>query len=356
MLAVMDAAGSEKAAIFAQLDAGPSALLFAARYPDRVTALILGNTFARYRRAADYPYGFSDEAADMNMNRLAQIWGTTAGAEALVPSKASDKRYVQRYAKWMRSSAKPHVFLNAIEVVLRADVRDAVPLVGAPTLVIQRSAFPILTLDQAQYLASKIPSARFLELPGRDAAFFSESADEVLDHIEEFVTGSPPTAKTDRILAAVLFTDIVDSTGRAASVGDQLWRNIIQSHDALAGAIVEQHRGRLVKTTGDGVLATFDGPGRAIQCASAMRDALRPLGIEIRAGLHTGEVELIGNDIGGLGVHVARRVLDHAAPGEILTSAAVPMLVAGSGLQFADRGTQALKGVPGEWQLFSVLQ
>jgi class 3 adenylate cyclase len=233
------------------------------------------------------------------------------------------------------------------------DVRMVLPSIRVPTLVMHRADF-LLPVEQSRYLAEHIPGARFITVPGADSTIYTPPTAEILAGIEEFLTGARPVVDPDRVLAAVLFTDIVGSTKHAASVGDSRWKDFLRSHHAMARSIVEQHRGRLVKTTGDGVLATFDGPGRAIGCALTLREALRTLGIEIRAGLHTGEVELMDGDIGGVGVHVAARVLDHAGPGELLTSAAVPLLVAGSGTDFEDRGEHELKGIPGTWRLFAV--
>jgi class 3 adenylate cyclase len=212
-----------------------------------------------------------------------------------------------------------------------------------------------MSADQGRHLADHIPAARFVEVPGADAVAFAAPTKEILSHIEEFVSALRDTVEPNRALAAILFTDIVGSTERAAALGDREWRNLIETHDLMVRTIVDQHRGRPVRTTGDGMLATFDGPGRAIHCAAALRDALRPLGLEIRAGLHTGEIEFTGTDIAGIGVHIAARVLDRASAGQLLTSAAVPMLVAGSGIEFEDRGEHELKGVPGAWRLFGVL-
>jgi class 3 adenylate cyclase len=234
------------------------------------------------------------------------------------------------------------------------DVRDVLPSLRLPTLVLHRRDVKWMTPDQGRYVADHIPGARFALVPGADGIFYTEPTTEILLQIEDFLSGLRGAVEPDRALAAVLFTDIVGSTEQAAALGDREWRNLLESHDVVARSILDKHRGRLVKMTGDGILATFDGPGRAIRCASALRDALRPLGVQIRAGLHTGEVELRGADIAGIGVHIAARVLDQASAGELLASAAVPMLVAGSGIEFEDRGEHALKGVPGTWRLFRV--
>jgi class 3 adenylate cyclase len=236
----------------------------------------------------------------------------------------------------------------------RVDVRHVLSSIQVPTLVMHREESPFVVADQGRHLAEHIPGARFVSIPGTDLPMFLKPNASILDEIEAFVSESGPGSATDRALAAVLFTDIVQSTERAATLGDRRWRNLLESHDAVARTIVDNHGGRLVKLTGDGVLATFEGPGRAIRCAFALRDGVSPLGITIRAGLHTGEVELRGDDIGGIGVHVAARVMEHAEPGELFVSAAVPLLVAGSGIEFEDRGDHELKGIPGTWRLYAV--
>jgi class 3 adenylate cyclase len=259
------------------------------------------------------------------------------------------------YGRWLARSARLTCSARAageyLSRVARSDVREMLALVRVPTLVLHSEGAPFLTLDQGRYLAERIAGAKLVVLPGSE---LHVARSEVLDHIEEFLTGTRPTAPPDRALAAVLFTDIVGSTTQAASLGDQRWRAVLENHHTVARAVVEQHRGRLVKTTGDGTLALFDGPGRAIQCAFGLLATLRALGIEVRAGLHTGEVELLGDDIGGINVHVAARVCERAGAGEVVVSGVVPVLVAGSGLRFADRGEHDLKGVPGTWHLFAV--
>jgi class 3 adenylate cyclase len=217
-----------------------------------------------------------------------------------------------------------------------------------------REDFQGIPPEQGRDLAERIPEARFVLVPGADAVLWTEPTAEMLQHIEQFLGSLHPAVEADRALAAILFTDFVDSTKRLAALGDRAWRDLLDSHDVLARTVVEQHRGQLVRSTGDGILATFDGPGRAIRCAVALNDALRPLGLEIRAGLHTGEIEIRGPDIAGIGVHIAARVVEAAEGGELLVSGAVPMLVAGSGFEFDDRGEHELKGVPGTWQLFAV--
>ena len=351
--AVLDAAGSERAAVLGTGDAGPTAALFAATEPDRTRALILFTTSSRFMAADDYPGGRPEEGLEAGMKRLAEMWGTDGPVELLVPSMAGDEAFRRWYAKTSRSAMSPRDAAHYFALLYRMDVRMVLPSIRVPTLVMHRADF-LLPVEQSRYLAEHIAGARFITVPGADSTIYTPPTAEILAGIEEFLTGARPVVDPDRVLAAVLFTDIVGSTKHAASVGDSRWKDLLRSHHAMARSVVEQHRGRLVKTTGDGVLATFDGPGRAIGCALTLRETLRTLGIEIRAGLHTGEVELMDGDIGGVGVHVAARVLDHAGPGELLTSAAVPLLVAGSGTDFEDRGEHELKGIPGTWRLFAV--
>ena len=349
---VLDAVGSERAAILGHSDAGPIAILFAASQPERTRALILGNTTARFVTASDYPWGMPEADAQAAEAVIEEVWGTEAFADFGAPDSARDPAFRRWMAKISRLSSTPRDAATYYRWVLKTDVRDVLASIQVPTLVLHRERVSYITIDQGRYLAQRIPGARFEVVPGADGALYTEPHDEVLSHIEDFLA-KLPAVEADRALAAVLFTDIVGSTDRAVALGDREWRNLLESHDAVSRTVISQHRGKLVKMTGDGVLATFDGPGRAIRCAFALRDALRPLGIEIRAGLHTGEVELRGDDIGGIGVHIAARVLDRAGAGELLASAAVPLLVAGSGIAFEDRGEHDLKGV-GALRLFAV--
>ena len=354
--AVLDAVGSKRAALFAATDAGPTALLFAAAEPERTEALILFNTAARFLAADDYPGGLSEDVADAMSKFVADVWGTTAIADVSIPSMAGDDVFQRWVSKTGRLALSPTDFSRYLSVLQRMDVRQVLPMIRVPTLVMHRSDPPSalpFPVEHGRFIAERIPEAKFVVVPGTDSAVFTE-AGPILEAVEEFLTGSRPIVEPDRVLASVLFTDIVSSTERASALGDRRWKELLQSHDALAETIIEQHRGKFVKSTGDGVLATFDGPGRAIRCAQSFKESLRPLGLEIRMGLHTGEVELRGTDIGGIGVHVAARVLEHAQSGELLTSAAVPLLVTGSGIEFDDRGEHQLKGIPGEWRLFAV--
>jgi class 3 adenylate cyclase len=355
-LAVLDAVGSERVAVLGANDGGLMAALFAATHPDRSSALILGSAWARTVRAPDYPWGLADEATtDEMVGRMVAMWGTEAFSDLVgnYPDAASDPRFRQWLAKSSRMSCSPREAASYFEYINRTDVRAVLPSIRVPTLVLYREQAAVFP-DLSRYLAEHIPGARLVAVPGENSSIYSEPTAEVLGALESFLTGGAPVADADRALAATVFTDIVGSTEQAALLGDRRWRSLLDAHDAVCRTMIERHRGRLVKLTGDGVLATFDGPGRAIRCTAALRDALDPLGIQIRAGLHTGEIEVRDDDIGGIGVHVAARLLDHAMPGELVVSAAVPLLVAGSGVEFADRGEHDLKGVPGTWQLFAV--
>jgi class 3 adenylate cyclase len=354
--AVMDAAGSRQAALMATTaEAGPMALFFAATRPERTRALVLGNASARYVADDDYPIGFPPERAEALISRVEETWGTGDRVADGIPSRAGDERFRRWMARIQRSIASPrtvHVFLRAL---FEVDVRPLLPLVQAPTLVLHRRDFPLLPIEHGRYLADHIPNARLVELPGSDGPLTWETPELILGHIEEFLTGVRGSVPASRVLATVLFTDIVASTERAAELGDRRWRELLQVHDDLGTRLVEQSGGRVVKSTGDGLLATFDGPGRAIACAVALRDRLGDIDVQIRAGLHAGELELRDDgDVGGIAVHIAARIMAEASPGEVMVSRTVRDLVAGSDRSFQDRGTSQLKGVDGDWQLFAV--
>jgi class 3 adenylate cyclase len=351
----MDAAGSRRAALMATTaEAGPMALFFAATRPERTSALVLGNASARYVADDDYPIGIPPERAEAIISRVEDTWGTAEPVTTAIPSRAGDERFRRWVARMQRSMASPrtvHVFLRAL---FEVDVRPLLPLVQAPTLVLHRRDFALLPIEHGRYLAEHLPDARLVILPGADGPLTWEEPEVTLGHIEEFLTGVRQPVPSTGVLATVLFTDIVASTERAAELGDRRWRELLGVHDDLGRRLVEQWGGRVVKTTGDGLLATFDGPGRAIGCAVALRDQLVDIDVQIRAGLHAGEVELRGDDVGGIAVHLAARILAEADPGEVLVSRTVRDLVAGSGIALADRGTRQLKGVEGAWQLFAV--
>jgi class 3 adenylate cyclase len=353
LAAVLDEVGSQQAAIMAQLDAGPTALLFAATRPERTSALVLVHTSARFAAASDYPIGGTPEEIEAALAEFDRLWGSDELAALLVPSRAGDARFLRWFAKWQRASVGPRVAQLLLRAMLQADVRPILPLVQAPTLILHRQEFGLVPMAHGRYLAEHIAGARLIELPGSDVDLTWETPELALDAIQEFLTGIRRTVEPNRVLATVLFTDIAGSTERAARLGDRRWRELLEVQDDLARRLVEQFGGQLVKTTGDGILATFDGPGRAIRCAAALRDELAGIDLQIRAGLHTGEIELREGDVGGIAVHIAARVMAAAAPGEILTSSTVRDLVVGSDIAMTDRGPHPLKGVDGTWQLFA---
>jgi class 3 adenylate cyclase len=352
--AVLDATDSERAAIYAASDSGPSAILFAATAPERTKALVLSCTTARFTVADDYPIGFALDSIEQVDAYLAQIWGTEEMASFASPTSAQDPAYRRFAAKMQRAAYSAHDLVVALRTGMAADARQVLSGVHTPALIIHRKDFLWPPIEHGRYLAEHLPDARLLVLPGDDASDHL-LPDEALREIETFVTGASARSETnDRVLATVLFTDMVLSTEHAAALGDSRWRTLMDSHDAITRELVEQYEGRLIKQTGDGILATFDGPGRAIRCADSLRSALRTLAIEIRSGIHTGEIERRQDDITGIGVNVAARVMQHAQRGEILVSGAVPLLMAGSGVDFENRGEWALKGIPGEWPIFAV--
>jgi len=329
-------------------------MTFAATYPERTTALLLYGTAARITSAPDYPIGMPRDALDAFLQRVASEWGTGVSAEVFSPTLAGDEASRRSWARFERFAVSPSGILTLMRMLYEIDVRHVLPTIHVPTLVLQREGDRAMRVPGARYIAEHIPGAKYVELAGVDHFAWVGDIDALLDEVEEFLTGARRTRERDRVLATVLFTDIVGSTARAVELGDQRWRDLLASHHTVVRRELGRCRGREVKTVGDGFLATFDGPARAIRCACAVRDAVQLLGIEIRAGLHTGECELIGDDVGGIAVHTAARVAATAAPGEVLVSSTAKDLVAGSGLRFVDRGAHDLHGVPGEWRLFSV--
>jgi class 3 adenylate cyclase len=352
---ILDEVDSQRAAILAAADAGPMALFFAGTRPERTSALILVHTMAKFVASDDYPIGMPTEVAEAAVAQFEELWGTEAMAAMLVPSRAGDERFRRWLAKLVRTGASPRAAQAFLRAGLEVDVRPVLPLIQAPTLVLHRRDYQFLSIDHGRYLAEHIPGAKLVELPGADGTLIWETPELALDLIEEFLTGVRRPAGASRVLATVLFTDIVGSTERASRLGDRRWRELLDVHDELARRLVEEFNGRLVQMTGDGVLATFDGPGRAIRCAAELRDELRSIGLQIRAGLHTGEVEQRDDDVGGIAVHIAARIMAAAGPGEILTSRTVRDLVVGSDIALDDRGPQPLKGIEGTWQLFTIV-
>lgn len=350
--AVLDAAGSEHAAILASLDAGPMAILYTVSHPERVSVLILSNTSARYMADDDYPIGYSQESVDSVIDLVRTGWGTSDFVNVSNPEAAEDAQLRDAMARQQRASATPRAAAAQYEYILQSvDVRSVLPFIRIPTLILHARELSFVSLEHARYLAEHIGGAKLVELPG--AEVFAPSS-VVIAEITEFLTGSRPVVEIDRVLASILFTDIVGSTGRAASLGDQRWRSLLDDHDAIVREQLRRFHGREVNTTGDGFVASFDGPARAIRCAQAVIQATETLGIDLRMGLHTGECEVRGHDLGGLAVHIAARVGAMAAPREVLVSSTVKDLVVGSGIEFADRGRRQLRGVPGSWRLFAV--
>jgi class 3 adenylate cyclase/pimeloyl-ACP methyl ester carboxylesterase len=352
--AVLDAAGSERAAIIAAVDAGPIAMLFAALHPERVSSLVLLNTTSRYLAADDYPIGASIEEVEALIEMVTETWGTVDFAAAVNPGALDDHSFLQEVATWSRFAATPRSAAAQYDYILRClDVRQALPLIQAPTRVLHVRESPIIPIEHGHYIVEHIEGATFVELPGGSMSV-TPNLSAVIDELAEFLTGERPPVQIERVLTTVVFTDIVDSTRRAASMGDQRWRALLDAHDRAVREQLRRYRGKEIKTTGDGFLASFDGPARAIRCSEAIIEAAGDLGLTVRVGLHTGECEIRGDDLGGLAVHIAARVGALAAPGEILVSSTVRDLVVGAGIEFDDHGEHELKGVPGTWLLLAV--
>ena len=346
--AVMDAAGSERAALFGVSEGGPMSLLFAATYPQRARALVLYGSYARPSRL------LSDEEIKL----IDRLWGTGEYLLArYMPRGLPEELFRERCARFERQSASPSAVIAIRRMNSEIDARHVLPAIRVPTLVMHRVGDRAVTVELGRYLAANIPGARYLELPGSDHHWIFERdiTDRIVDETEEFLTGSRSEPDVDRVLATVMFTDIVDSTKRAAELGDRQWRALLDRHDETVRQQLARFRGQEVKNLGDGFMATFDGPARAVRCAASICELVRPLGIAVRSGLHTGEVELKRDDLAGIAVHIAERVAAEAAAGETVVSSTVRDLVAGSGLRFQDRGSRALKGLPEEVHLYSVL-
>lgn len=355
LLAVLDAAGAEQPAIYATSESALPAMLFAASYPRRVRALVLWAPYAYYLRTPGRSWALPEAALERYLGAFIEAVGTGALTDFLAPGCAEEVAFRRWWARSERLSLGPGSFGRILDTFLRTDVRGVLGSIQAPTLVLHREGDAHVRAGHALEVAAGIPGARLVELPGRDHTWFAEDPDAAVDEIESFLTGERVGTVTNRVLSTVLFTDIVDSTKRAAASGDRAWAAALDEHNHLVGRYVASYRGRLVKDTGDGVLASFDGPARAIQCALEVRDALAALGLEIRAGLHTGEVELADDDLRGIAVHIAARIMALAGAGEVLVSGAVPPLVLGAGLHFEGRGSHTLKGVPDEWPVFAVV-
>ena len=355
--AVMDAAGSEQAALFALSEGGGIGILFAASLPERTKALALFGASSRALQASDYPEGVASDLAESIPSLIVDHWGEGLLAGTIMaPSLAFDPKYMDTAARFERLAASPGAVVESMRMNLELDVRSVLPLVRVPTLVMHRRDEIIPGVAHGRYIARSITGAKYVEFEGGDHfPWFGDNAPDVVSELEEFLTGHRRVqVDVDRVMATVLFTDIVDSTGRAASLGDRQWREILDQHDDCLRRQVENFRGQLVKTTGDGGLATFDGPGRAVRCATRLGQDMQELGLEIRSGLHAGEIERRGDDIGGIAVHIGARVAALAGPGEVWVSETVRGLTFGSGIELTDRGEHELKGVPGSWKLYAV--
>jgi class 3 adenylate cyclase len=352
--AVMDAAGAGRADLIAIMEGGPMAMLFAASAPERVRSLTLYAAFARSTRADDYPAAWTAEERAEAMRKMVAEWGEGGFASRFAPSHADDPSLRAWLGRLQRMSLGPGEAAAAMELNGRLDVRHVLQTIRVPTLLLHRTKDDGIAVAHSRYLAEHIPGARLVELDGVDTLPFLGDSDAVLGEVDEFLTGDRRPPEHDRVLATVLFTDIVGSTLRAAALGDVPWRDLLAEHDRVVRACLVRHRGREIKSVGDGFLALFDGPARAVRAARSIVDELTSLGLEARAGLHTGEVELVGDDVAGLAVHIAARVVAEASPGRVLASSTVHDLVVGSGLRFEDRGRKELRGVPGEWGLWEV--
>ena len=356
--AVMDAVGSERAALLGVSEGGPMSTLFAATHPDRVSALVLHGAMGRTTEAPDYPWAAPAEALrEATAELIAPFWGREPEgiAELFAPSFVGDPEAMEFVGRLQRSAASPAMSQKIFEMFLDIDVRAVLPTIGVPTLVLHRRHDRVVNRRAGMALADQIPDARYVELPGIDHLPWAGDREATLGEIEEFLTGARSTPEPDRVLATVMFTDIVGSTEAASRMGDAAWRELLAAHQEAVRRELSRHRGREVKSLGDGFLATFDGPARAVRCAREITEAARSLGLAVRVGVHTGEVELIDDDIGGIAVHIAARVGALAGGDEILVSSTVKDLVAGSGIQFVERGATRLKGITDEWRLFTVV-
>lgn len=348
-LVVLDAVGSERAALVGQGGGGPLAALFAATYPERTKGLVLWRCAARFTATADYPWGLEQERVPAYLDQIEREWGTGAViARNLGYMPEGDQRLRERLARFERYLAGPTAFRSAMRMALESDIRGILSTIGSPTLVAHQAGDRFNPVEHSRYLVEHIADAAYVEVPP-----LLVDPEAIAATFTEFLTGVRPAPASDRVLATVMFTDIVDSTARAAVIGDRRWRGLLDAYDDAAARALDEFRGRQVKTTGDGTLATFDGPARAIRCAHALSEAVAGLGLQIRAGLHTGEIETRGEDVAGIAVHIGQRISALAGPDEVLVSRTVKDLVAGSGFVFTDRGARQLKGIPEEWQVYT---
>ena len=352
--AVMDAAKSERAVLFGYSEGGPMCAVFAATYPSRAAGLIMHGSYARRIRAADHPWGLEPEEIERFVETCSREWGGPVGLELRAPTMIHDEVFRQWWARFVRMGVSPAGNADLLRMNAQIDVRHVLPSIRVPTLILHPAGDRTAAVEGGRFLARHIPGAKLVEMPGIDHIPFGDTGDRALAEIEAFVRALPQEAEPDRVLATVMFADVVGSTERAVELGDRRWRELLGNfHSAVRGEL-GRFRGREIDTAGDGVLATFDGPARAVRCACAVGQAVKPLGLRVRAGVHTGECEIMGEKLAGIAVHIGARVAAAAQPDEVLVSSTVKDLVAGSGLSFADRGIQPLKGVPGEWRLYAV--
>jgi class 3 adenylate cyclase len=353
---VMAAAGSERAALFGFSEGANLCALFAATYPDKTHSLIMFGSFAKRLRSPDYPWGPTPEEREEEYALIAREWGKMMDVEHYAPSMVGDEAFLHGLVDYFRNAASPGAAVALLRMNTAIDIRNILPTISVPTLVIHRTGDQDAAVEAARWMAEQIPEASFVELPGTDHLVWSGDQKAVLDEIEEFLTGERPVPLANRFLATILFTDLVKSTERAHEFGDEAWRKLLEEHNSLCERTISRYRGRLVKTTGDGIHATFDGPGRAVACAKEIADLVaQELGVDVRAGLHTGEIELQGDDTIGIAVHLAARVAALAGPHEVFVSRTVRDLVSGSGIEFEDQGTFEMKGFPERWQVFKVV-
>jgi len=354
--AIMDDVGSKSAALMGSSEGGPMSILFAATYPERARALVLCGAEVKEEKTADWPWGEGTRAEFeewTNVEGVVERWGKGLGIDFFVPSRKDDERLREQFGRLQVQSASPQDAVAFMRMAFDIDVRHVVPSVSAPTLILHRVDDQVCHVENARWLARTIEGSRYIELPGGDHIPWFNGT-EIVDEVREFLTGIREPAEPERILATVLFTDVVGSTERARELGDRRWKDLLDRHNELVRRDLERFRGREVDTAGDGFFATFDGPARAIRCACAVVEDVRSIGLQVRAGLHTGECELAGEGVRGIAVHTGARVAGAAGPGEVLVSSTVRDLVAGSGITFTDRGAHELKGIPGDWRLYAV--
>lgn len=354
MRVVLDAVGSRRSALMGISEGGPMCALFAATHAERTAALIMCGSYARWIRDDDCPWAMTREQHEAAAAAFERGWGTPIGFKTVAPTSSADERYRNWWARYLRMGASPGAGVTLYRMNYEIDIRSLLPAIRVPTLLLHRSGDRLINVEASRYMAQRIPGARLVELPGDDHLVFLGDSETVLGEIQEFITGArAPTAQETK-LTTVVFVDIASSTERAAALGDARWRDLLGEFHQAVRRELDHHRGRLIDTAGDGAFASFDGPVRAIRCASAIRDRVGTLGLRIRAGVHTGECQIAGDKLAGMAVHIGARVAACAQPDQVLVSSTVKDLVAGAGLRFSDLGLKALKGVPGEWRLFSV--